>query len=142
MSIVTVSIADSPSSMLAGATATLNSAAASAASSCTTKTDPGPATIAITPTSSCWPSLVQIAPRSAQGRPGRTSTVTSAFESGSIVRSHRSSRPATRFAAVTVPPVTSTPASRISSAVIASASLNWICTVNALDPSCVAGIVA
>ena len=79
------------------------------------------------------------APGVPQARPPSSVTVTSPIEPGLTVTSHRSLRPSTRFAPVTLPPATDTDWSRNVRKLIEMPSLNAILSLNGLDSSCSAG---
>ena len=78
------------------------------------------------------PAVVQTAPASAQSRPGGNTIPIAPAPDGVTVMLHRSARPSTCEAAVTVPPVTVSAWSRMSAALVATASLNAIRKVNAV----------
>ena len=79
------------------------------------------------------------APVSVQARSSGTRIDTGPFPAGCTVNSHRSCRPSTRLAPVTVPSLTSSAWSRIDAAVIVTSALNDSRKLNGLDPSCDAG---
>ena len=96
----------------------------------------GPATIAAAPADSCRPSAVHTAPASAQSRSGGSEIPISPAPDGVTSMLHRSARPSTRAAPVTVPPVTVSASSRMAAALTATSSLNSIRNRNAVSPSC------
>ena len=75
-----------------------------------------------------------------QARSNGTRIDTAPVPAGSTVSSHRSERPSTWVAFVTVPPATVNAWSRMSSGVISTSALNAIRNVNALDPSWFDGV--
>ena len=86
------------------------------------------------------PCAVQSAPVSVQARFTGTRMDTAPFPAGSSVSSHRSERPSTRVASVTVAPLTIRAWSRMFSGVMSTSALNAIRNVNALDPSWLVGM--
>ena len=104
--------------------------------------DPGPLTVAdgLLVSRRRFSPLVQIAPDVAQSRPAGSVIVTSPSESGWTVISNRSRRSSTRRPRLTVPPVTANASSRSDRKLIPMSSLNATRKVNALSPSCSAGI--
>ena len=116
------------------------SSAPSSARASATETVTGPRTVVEMVFDSARPSDVHTAAGVPQAAPAPSVTVTSASESGSTVRCHRSRRRSTRPAAVARPPDTATTSSRNRRPFIQlSGSLNAILNVNALSPSCSAG---
>ena len=100
----------------------------------------GPGICRASKTVSDRPSAVHSAPVSVQARSCGTRIDTGPGPAGSTVSSHRSLRSSTPAASVTVPPLTSSAWSRMSSGVISTSALNVIRNVNALDPSWLAGM--
>ena len=84
--------------------------------------------------------LVHTAPGESQAAPPASVTVTSASESGLTFSFHRSLRLFTRLAFVARPPATATTSPRSLRPLILIASLNSSLSVNAVCPSCSAGI--
>ena len=100
----------------------------------------GPGTSCPSPVDSIRPSAVQSAPVSVQARSCGTRIDTGPVPAGSTVSSHRSLRPSTRRASLTVPPVTASAWSLMLRREILTSSLNAIRKVNAFDPSWLAGM--
>ena len=100
----------------------------------------GPGTNSARPlATSAWPSAVHSAPASVHARPGGTRIDTAPLPDGASVSSHRSLRPSTRAASVTVAPLTASAWSRMSAGVISTSSLKATQTLKALEPSWLAG---
>ena len=81
------------------------------------------------------PCAVHSAPVSVHARFSGTRMDTAPVPAGSTVSSHRSERPSTRVAFVTVAPLTVSAWSRMFSGVTSTSALNAIWKLNALEPS-------
>ena len=88
------------------------------------------------------PSAVHSAPAVPHSRFAASTMVMFPVPSGVTVISHRSLRPSTRLAPVTLPPLTSNALSRTSTSPFAMSSLSTSRKVNGVSPSWVAGVAS